>query len=231
MSEKPSALSVILKIMTGAFAVAIAAFVIFFGIHLYRSTIYDMFDEAYFTDDFKAAYSNSTNIRTHDVGTEGLSQNGVIKITNLIYIEKLDEESKGTGRAYMQFGVRINKLHVEEVQEVCPGVDYDDISFHLVGKSEGETVYEGTLSSLDKGEKFQYVFYKFEANDVLISCDNLYIEMRIDGITVSVDEDNDKVLIESEGAVHVADSEEIHRKDRKSVEYKLSRKEKKELGI
>ena len=69
MSEKPSALSVILKIMTGAFAVAIAAFVIFFGIHLYRSTIYDMFDEAYFTDDLwkrNAEHSNAMARQLYD---------------------------------------------------------------------------------------------------------------------------------------------------------------------
>ena len=54
--------------------------------------------------------------------------------------------------------------------------------------------------------------------------------MRIDGITVEKDENQNSILVEKEGAVHVADSEEIHNRSRASVEYKLSRKEKKLLA-
>ena len=228
MEEKSSKLSIAAKIITVAFALALVSFVVFFSIHLYRSTIYDMFDEVYITESFKEAYSQNSDVRTHDVGTEGLSENGVIKITELVYIENLDENGASTGHAYMQFGVRINMLHIEEVKEVCPNVTYDDISFVLVSSNNNETK-RIELNLIDQGEKHQYKFYKFEQNDVFIDCDSLNIEMEIDGISVAYDENNNKVLKETEGEVHIADSTEIHNKDRASIEYKLSRKEKKQL--
>lgn len=232
MEEKSSKLSIFVKIITIAFAIALISFVVFFSIHLYRSTIYDMFKEIIPSEQFKAAYAQNDDIRTHDVGTEGLSQNGVIKITKLVYIESPSE----AGKAYMQFGLRINKLHVEEVQEACPSVKYEDISFHLVGKKGTDPngnpiiIYDEQLELIESGEKYQYKFYKFEKNDVSIDADSLYVEMRIDGITVGTNEKGDKTLIESADTFHVADSEEIHYLGRKSVEYKLSRKEKKLLG-
>lgn len=230
MEEKSSKLSIATKIITAAFALALVSFVVFFSIHLYRSTVYDMFDGIIPSDSFKAAYSQNSDLRTHDVGTEGLSANGVIKVTNLVYIEEINEDGTKNGEAYMQFGVRINKLHIDEVVEVCPGVTYDDISFYLVATSQGETIYNQELSLIDEGEKFQYKFYKFENNDVIIDCDSLKIEMRIDGITVAKDENQNSILVEKEGEVHVADYEEMHNRSRTSIEYKLSRKEKKLIG-
>ena len=230
MEEKSSKLSIAVKIITAAFALGLISFVVFFSIHLYRSTIYDMFDGINPSENFKEAYSQSSDLRTHDVGTQGLSSNGVIKITNLVYVEGINEDGTKNGKAYMQFGVRINKLHVEEVQEVCPGVTYDDISFYLVAKNQGEIVYNEELSLLQEGEKYQYKFYKFEKDDVIIDCDSLKIEMRIDGVVVSKDDKQNSILIEKEGEVHVADSEEMHNRSRASIEYKLSRKEKELLG-
>lgn len=229
--EEKKGLGIVVKILTIAFALALVAFVVFFSIQLYRSTIFDLFDEVYITDNLKDAYEKNDNIRTHSVGTEGLSQNGVIKITELVYIEALDGEGKGTGSGYMQFGVRINKLHIEEVQATCPNLGYDDISFFLVGKNGDSVVYTKELDKnclLDEGEKYQYRFYKFEVNDASLSADSLSLEMRLNGVVLGEDENGNDALIEKDG-YHTADTSEIHAKDRKSVEYDFSRKEKKEL--
>lgn len=236
MEEKSSAISIIGKIITIVATVALAVFVVFFGIQMYRSTKFDLFDEVYITDKFKAAYAANDEVRTHSVGVQGLSENGVIKITELVYIMNPVEENAclATGEAYIQFGVRINKLHIEEVQEKCPNLDYDDIEFFLVGKTDTGTKYEYKLAGddlIDSGEKFQYKYYKYEKNDVLMDLDSLVIEMRLNGITVVENEKGESILVEDETKVHVADSTEIHKKDRTYIEYKFSRKEKKELGI
>jgi hypothetical protein len=236
MEEKSRAISIIGKIITIVATVALAAFVIFFGIQMYRSTKFDLFDEVYITDNFKAAYEANNDVRTHSVGTEGLSENGVIKITELVYIMNPVEENACmiTGEAYIQFGIRINKLHIEEVQEKCPNLDYNDIEFFLVGKTDNGTKYEYKLEEndlLDSGEKFQYKYYKYEKNDVLMDVASLALEMRLNGITVVENEKGESVLVENEAKVHLADSTEIHKKDRTYIQYKFSRKEKKELGI
>ena len=70
--EEKKGLGIVVKILTIAFALALVAFVVFFSIQLYRSTIFDLFDEVYITDNLKDAYEKNDNIRTHSVGTEGL---------------------------------------------------------------------------------------------------------------------------------------------------------------
>lgn len=234
MEEKSSAIGVVGKIITIVATVALAVFVVFFGIQMYRSTKFDLFDEVYITDNFKASYGANGDVRTHSVGTEGLSENGVIKITELVYINDLDASGKETGTAYMQFGIRINKLHVEEVQENCPNLTYDDIEFFIVGKNGTSTVYEEKLNGsdlLDSGEKYQYKYYKYEKLGVTVDVDSLTVEMRLNGITVKENEKGESELLEDESKVHLADSTEIHKRDRTYIQYKFSRKEKKELGI
>ena len=234
MEEKSSAIGVIGKIITIVATVALAAFVIFFGIQMYRSTKYDMFNEVYITNNFKEAYGANGDVRTHSVGTEGLSENGVIKITELVYINDLDKNGAEIGTAYMQFGIRINKLHIEEVQEKCPNLTYDDIEFFIVGKNGTSVVYEEKLDSaclLDRGEKYQYKYYKYEKLGVSVNVDSLTVEMRLNGITVVENEKGELNLVEDSTKVHLADSTEIHKKDRTYIPYKFSRSEKKELGI
>lgn len=235
MEEKSRVIGIIGKIITIIAALALTAFVIFFSIQMYRSTKYDMFNEVYITDNFKDAYKENSEVRTHSVGTEGLSENGVIKVTELVYImEPVGENAcLPTGEAYIQFGIRINKLHIEEVQQECPNFDYDDIEFFLVSK-DGNTVYEEKLDAsclLDSGEKYQYKYYKYEKSSVLLDCDSLTLEMRLNGITVVENKKGELILTEDEAKVHLADSTEIHKEDRTYIEYKFSKSEKKELGI
>lgn len=237
--EEKKGLSIAVKVLTIAFALALVAFVVFFSIQLYRSTIFDLFDEVYITDNLKDAYNKNDNIRTHSVGTEGLSQNGIVKVTELVYIESLDKDGKETGLGYMQFGARINKLHIEEVQEFCPNLKYEDISFFLVGTNGDTNVFTMELANLeerenesskllDDGEKYQYVFFKLEANNVRLDCEKLFLEMRLNGVVLGKNDKGESALLEGDG-YHTAESTEIHSKDRKSIKYEFSKSEKKQL--
>lgn len=233
------------RIITILFAVSLATFLIFLGIQLYRSTIYDMFGEVYITENLKEALDNNSDIRTHSVGTEGLGDEGIIKITELVYIMELDENGKETGLGYLQFGVRYNKNHIDEVNrsingENVKGISYDDISYDLVAydyvtNADGKRVlsevarYELSLGELDRGDKYQYRFYKFECQGVNLSCESLEIEMKLHGVE-KVNENGQTLILENENAILVVDSDAIHTKDRKYIEYEFSKSEKKQLG-
>ena len=234
------------RIITILFATALATFLIFLGIQLYRSTIYDMFDEVYITDNLKSALENNPDIRTHSVGTEGLGEEGIIKITELVYVKELDKSGKETGQGYIQFGARYNKNHIDEVNASIDGegtniISYDDVSYDLVaydyvvgedGKSKLTEVARYPLSAekceLDRGDKYQYRFYKFECQGVNLNCESLEIEMKLHGVE-KVNENGETLIKENKDAILVVDSDAIHTKDRKSVEYEFSKKEKKEL--
>lgn len=234
------------RILTICFAVALTTFLIFLGVQLYRSTIFDLFDEVYITDNLKEALENNSDIRTHSVGTEGLGEEGIIKITELVYIKELDESGKETDLGYIQFGVRYNKTHIDEVNseidgENVKGISYDDISYDLVaydyvkddnGKEVLKEVARYPLSNeqnqLDTGDKWQYRYFKFECKGVLINCESLEIEMKLHGVE-KVNENGETHMIEKENGITIADSDPIHTKDRTSVEYEFSKDEKKQL--
>ncbi len=235
------------RIIAILFAVSLSTFLIFLGIQLYRSTIYDMFDEVYITDNLKVAHKNNSDIRTHSVGTEGLGEEGIIKVTELVYIKELDADGKETGLGYIQFGVRYNKKHIDEVNqsirgEDVKGISYDDVSYDLVaydyvlddeGNSTIKEIARYPLSVdeciLDQGDKYQYRFFKFECAGVNLNCQSLEIEMKLHGVE-KINEKGETYMKESEGAVTLVDSDVIHQKDRKSIEYKFSKDEKKLLG-
>lgn len=234
------------RIITILFAVSLATFLIFLGIQLYRSTIYDMFNEVYITDELKAALQNNSDIRTHSVGTEGLGDEGIIKVTELVYINELDKDNKETGLGYIQFGVRYNKKHIDEVNasirgENIKGISYDDVSYDLVaydyvtddeGKATLKEIARYPLSvkecELDRGDKYQYRFYKFECLNVNLGCEKLEIEMKLHGVE-KISEQGETYMKESEGTVTLVDSDIIHQKDRKYIEYKFSKDERKLL--
>ena len=237
--------SIIGKIFTIAFVVALVSFLIFLGIQLYRSTIFDYFDEVFITDKLESALENNEDIRTHSVGTEGLGEQGVIKITELVYIKELDKNGKETGLGYIQFGVRYNKTHIDEVNskikgDNVKGVSYDDVSYELIAydyvtteneKKELQEVARYSLSGkclLDQADKYQYRYYKFECDGVLLNCESLEIEMKIHGVEM-VNSNGESYMLEKDGAETIVDSDPIHTKDRTSIEYEFSKSEKKKL--
>ncbi len=242
MDDEKTKSSIVGRIFTIAFIVALATFLIFLGIQLYRSTIFDYFDEVFITERLESALKNNNDIRTHSVGTEGLGEQGVIKITELVYINELDGNGKETGLGYIQFGVRYNKTHIDEVNtkirgDKIKGVSYDDVSYDLIaydyvtneeGKKELKEVARYPLHSLKHADKYQYRYYKFECDGVLLACESLEIEMKIHGVEM-INENGESYMLEKEDAFTIADSDPIHTKDRKSVEYKFSKDEKKQL--
>ncbi len=244
MDENEKKHSWVGRIITILFAVALATFLIFLGIQLYRSTIYDMFDSVYITEGLKASLENNSDIRTHSVGTEGLGEDGIIKVTELVYIKELDINGKETGLGYMQFGIRYNKNHIDEVNdslvgENVSGISYDDVSYDLVaydyvtneeGKSELKEIarYPLLATELDRGDKYQYRYYKFECSGILLNCQSLEIEMKLHGVE-KINENGETIMKENKDSLLMVDSDVIHTKDRKSVEYKFSKNEKKEL--
>ncbi len=242
MDDEKRKPSIVGRIFTIAFIVALATFLIFLGIQLYRSTIFDYFDEVFITEKLESALQNNDDIRTHSVGTEGLGEQGVIKITKLVYIMELDESEKETGLGYIQFGVRYNKTHIDEVNskirgDKIKGVSYDDVSYDLIaydyvtneeGKSELKEIARYPLSASDQADKYQYRYYKFECDGVLLDCESLEIEMKIHGVEM-INENGESYMLEKEGAITIVDNDPIHTRDRKSVEYKFSKDEKKKL--
>ena len=242
MDENKKKHSIIGIILTICFYMALATFLIFLGVQLYRSTIFDLFDEVYITDNLKESLENNNDIRTHSVGTEGLGDEGIIKITELVYIPELDDEGKETGLGYIQFGVRYNKTHIDGINaeiegENVKGLSYDDISYELVaydyvkdkdGKDKLVEVSRHSLKLLDTGDKWQYRYYKFECDEALLSCESLEIEMKLHGVE-KVNENGETHMIENKNAFTIADSDPIHTKDRTYIQYEFSKDEEKEL--
>lgn len=225
MEEKSKVFTWISRIITILFSVALAAFVIFLGIQLYRSTIFDLYDDIEITDSLKEAYKENSDIRTRPVEKEGLSENGIIKVTELAYIK--DEN----GYSYIQFNVRFNKYHIDEVAELCPELTYDDVEYYLVAKNGGTASNEYKLTEIRRGDKYRYRYFKFEATDIM-ECDELVLEMRLLGVQKTMDENDEATLIPApdKSTYHTADTAKIQERNGPSYEYKLSRKEKKSIS-
>ncbi len=225
MEEKSKVFTWITRIITILFSIAIVAFLIFLGVQLYRSTIFDLYDDIEITPALKEAYKESDDVRTRPVETDGLSENGIIKVTELAYIKN------ESGYSYIQFNVRFNKNHIDEVKEYCPELTYDDVTYYLVAKNGEDVVEAYPLTEIKKGDKYHYRYFKFEASDI-IECDQLVLEMRLLGVEKTTDENDEATLkpAEDKSTYHVADTALIQEKDGPYYEYKLSKKEKASLN-
>lgn len=227
MEEKSKVFTWITRIITILFSVAIVAFLVFLGVQLYRSTIYDRFDYLEITDSLKEAYKNNDDLRTRPVGKEGLSEEGTVKVTELAYLES------EFCYDYLQFNVRFNKNHIDEIAQSCPNFGYDDVLYVLVAKNGDSTIAEYPLTNpLLQDDKYQYRYFKFEATNIA-KCDQLVLETRLLGIQSSKDGEGNTVYSDSDDPnayIAIPDPAIIQEKDGGSYEYDLSRKEKKALG-
>lgn len=225
MEEKSKVFTWITRIISIVSATGLVAFAVFLGVQLWRSTIYDRFDYLEITPAFQEAYNKNSEVLTRPVGKEGLSEEGIVKVTELAYIK--DEN----GYDYMQFNVRFNKLHVDDITEKCPNFDYDDICFVLIAKSGNVTVQEYELSTVLSDDKYQYRYIKYQAQDI-IECDKLVLEMRLMG-TESYENGSGKTAIRESSDPNsfsaLKDTPTIQERDGGSYEYKLSKKEIEEL--
>ena len=234
LEEQSKAGKIISRVISIASSCALLAFAIFLGILLYRSTTFDLFNDVEITESLKESYKNNSDTRTRPVAKEGLSLKGVLKITELVFIEKLDENGNKTGRGYMQFNARYNKRHIEsdEMTEHAPNLSLDDVSFIVSSKSgnnvkETYSVEDGSMKMLKSGDKYQYRYFKYEIDDIDLTGDSVLIELRIGGVVWE-----EGKLVEStpdSWCVLPDDSALLWEKDRGSYKYKLSKKEKNEL--
>ncbi len=180
-------------------------------------------DNLYITDNFMNSYLQSVELRTHSAGTE-MSQNGAIYAFSYVYNEQ-------TG--YMQLTVRYNTRHLKEVLEAInkPETDIvytlDDIGvFYTISDADGN-IYEPTV--LDTASWRNYVYYKLELKNVNFDTDSLSVNMMLKNVK-QTEIDGKQTLVFSKGdSTNAGSVLTFHEKDDTYIEYKLSRKEKKEM--
>ncbi len=224
MEEKSKVITWITRIITIISSVGLVAFAIFLGVQLWRSTSYDPLKNLEINDSFKEAYQKNNEILTRPVGKEGLSPEGTIKVTEFVYIKD------GDSYDYIQFNVRFNKRHIDEITDQCPSFSYDDVKFVLLAKDSSGVAKEYELKELGSKEKYQYKYFKYEATDV-IACDTLVLEMRLMGIEGVKNEGGKTIYLENPASfVSNPDIAVLQEKDGGSYEYKLSKKEKSALN-
>ena len=157
-------------------------------------------EETAITPAFKEAYKISDTVSTHAINDE-FSENGAVWAYSLVYIEKA---------GYMQFTVRYNIRHIEEVQNTYPNFKEESIRYELTS-SDG-TVYKPNI--IEEEKKFNYHYFKMEFTGVDFSSNELSINMILDGIDINVGEKSTLV---------------IHRKDDTFIPYDFTSSEYKDL--
>lgn len=178
MEENKTAkrVGVIIKI-----SLTVALFV-FIGALVFRmcQASYKALEELEITPTLKEAYKSSDDLRTHAVNDE-FSENGAVYAYSLVYIE-----SEG----YLQFTVRYNKRHIDEVKLTYPEFDEKNIRYELVD-ANGKTYTPTVLKTEDK---YNYRYFKMELSGVDFSTDALSVKMILDGIDINVGEKSTLVI-------------------------------------
>lgn len=172
-----------------------AALVVFICALLFRicQSDYKGLEDTYITDSFKAAYQNSTDVRTHAVN-DTFSENGAVYAYSLVYIPE---------SGYMQFTVRYNTRHIDEVIAAHPEFSFDKIRYTLTSKDG--TTYEPVVVADES--KYNYRYFKLEFTGVDFSSEELSVNMILDGL----DFDGGSLV--------------IHRSSETYIEYKFSKSE------
>ena len=198
--EEKTTLSKVGTVIKIIFTIALFVFI---GALIFRmcQASYQGLEETSISPSFKAAYKESTDVRTHAVNDE-FSANGAVYAYSLVYIEKA---------GYLQFTVRYNTRHIEEVQETYTDFKEENIKYQLVD-AKGK-VY--TPKILAHEEEYNYHYFKLEFTDVDFSTEKLSIKMILDGIDIKVGENSTLV---------------IHRKDDTCIPYQLSSDEQEALN-
>ncbi len=184
-------------------ALTVALFV-FIGALIFRmcQASHEALDETVVSPAFKSAYKSDTNIRTHAINDQ-FSENGAVYAYSLVYMEKA---------GYLQFTVRYNERHIEEVKESYPGFDESNIYYELVD-ADGN-VYKPNI--LETDDAFNYRYFKLEFTNVDFSTATLSLKMILGGIDINVGEKSTLV---------------IHRLADTSIPYDPSGDEREQLGI
>jgi hypothetical protein len=199
--EEKTTLSKVGTVIKIIFTIALFVFI---GALIFRmcQASYQGLEETSISPSFKAAYKESADVRTHAVNDE-FSANGAVYAYSLVYIEKA---------GYLQFTVRYNTRHIEEVQETYTDFKEENIKYQLVD-AKGKTY---TPKILAHEEEYNYHYFKLEFTDVDFSTEKLSIKMILDGIDIKVGENSTLA---------------IHKKDDTSIPYTFTDEEKATLNI
>lgn len=182
------------------FVVALIAFLAALLLRICQSD-YKAFKDVYISDGFKAAYKVDSNVRTHAVN-DGFSENGGVFAYSLVYMEDA---------GYIQFTVRYNIRHMDEVRETYPDFKDEDI-YYILQDNDGNTY---TPNVLETEEKYNYRFFKLEFTDIESFEKDLKIKMILGGTPDNVSAQN--ILT-------------VHRGDDTSIAYDFSSSELKKLN-
>ena len=188
------------KIIKFIFVLALIAVLAALFIRIYQSD-YKALEDINISDSFISAYEKDSDVRTHAVN-DGFSENGSVYAYSLVYM-------KDSG--YMQFTVRYNTRHIDEVRETYPEFKNENIKYVLID-GEGNTYEANVLEAVDK---FNYCYFKLEFTDIPDFATDLKVKMVLEGLP----EDLNKKSVLT-----------VHRADDTSIQYTFSSSEKKLLN-
>jgi len=199
MEEKTTAKKIGVIIKT---ALTVALFV-FIGALIFRMCLasYQALEDTVITDNFKKAYEKDKDIRTHAVVDE-FSENGAVYAYSLVYMKEA---------GYLQFTVRYNTRHIDEVKQTYPDFDEKNIRYTLVDGKEKE--YKPVV--LETDEAYNYRYFRLEFTGVDFSTASLSVKMNLDGIDINMGTKSTLV---------------VHKKDSTSIPYVLSGDEEEALN-
>ena len=184
------------KIIKFIFVLALIAVLAALFIRIYQSD-YKALEDINISDSFISAYEKDSDVRTHAVN-DGFSENGSVYAYSLVYMK--DGE-------YIQFTVRYNTRHIDEVRETYPEFKNENIKYVLID-GEGNTYEANVLEAVDK---FNYCYFKLEFTDIPDFATDLKVKMVLEGLP----EDLNKKSVLT-----------VHRADDTSIQYSFSSSEK-----
>ena len=184
------------KIIKFIFVLALIAVLAALFIRIYQSD-YKALEDINISDSFISAYEKDSDVRTHAVN-DGFSENGSVYAYSLVYMKD---------GGYIQFTVRYNTRHIDEVRETYPELKNEDIKYVLID-GEGNT-YEANV--LESADKFNYCYFKLEFTGIPDFATDLKVKMVLTGLP---DELNKKSVLT------------VHRADDTSIQYSFSNSEK-----
>ena len=188
------------KIIKFIFVLALIAVLAALFIRIYQSD-YKALEDINISDSFISAYEKDSDVRTHAVN-DGFSENGSVYAYSLVYMKD---------GGYMQFTVRYNTRHIDEVRQTYPEFKNENIKYVLID-GEGNTYEANVLEAVDK---FNYCYFKLEFTDIPDFATDLKVKMVLEGLP----EDLNKKSVLT-----------VHRADDTSIQYSFSSSEKKLLN-
>ena len=158
------------------------ALFVFIGALVFRmcQSSHKALDEVIKSEGFTSASESGDGIKTHAINDE-FSKNGAVYAYSLIYIEE---------QGYLQFTVRYNKRHIDEVRLTYPEFKNENIRYELYDASG--KAYTPTILAAE--EKYNYSYFRLEFTGVDFSTKEISIKMILDGIDINVGENSTLVI-------------------------------------